>query len=43
MVIEAMTEMARDEANFSEDNYPDPVKQIVREIRRAWPRIMLNR
>ena len=36
MVIEAMTEMARDEANFSEDNYPDPVKQIAREIRRAW-------
>ena len=36
MVIEAMTEMARDDANFSEDNYLDPVKQIAREIRRAW-------
>ena len=36
MVIEAMTEMARDDANFSENNYPDPVKQIAREIRRVW-------
>ena len=36
MVIEEMREMASDEANFSEDNYPGPVKQIAREIRRAW-------
>ena len=36
MVIEEMTEMASDEANFSEDNYPGPVKQIAREMRRAW-------
>ena len=36
MVIAAMTEMARDDANFPEDNYLDPVKQIAREIRRAW-------
>ena len=36
MVIEEMREMASDEANFSEDNYPDPVKQIAREIRRTW-------
>ena len=32
MVIEEMTEMANDEANFSADNYPG---QISREIRRA--------
>ena len=37
MVIEEMREMASDEANFSEDNYPGPVKQIAREIRRAGP------
>ena len=36
MVIEEMREMASDEANFSADNYPGPVKQIAREIRRAW-------
>ena len=36
MVIEEMREMDSDEANFSEDNYPGPVKQIAREIRRAW-------
>ena len=36
LVIEAMTEMARNDANFSEDNYLDPVKQIAREKRRAW-------
>ena len=36
MVIEEMREMASDEANFSEDNYSCPVKQIAREIRRAW-------
>ena len=36
LVIEAMTEMARNDANLSEDNYQDPVKQIAREIRRAW-------
>ena len=32
MVIAAMKEMDRDDANFSENNYPDPVKQIAREI-----------
>ena len=37
MVIDEMREMASDEANFSEDNYPDPVKQIAREISRARP------
>ena len=36
MVIEEMREMASDEANFSADNYQGPVKQIAREIRRAW-------
>ena len=36
MVIEEMREMASDEANFSADNYPGPVKQIARELRRAW-------
>ena len=36
MVIEEMREMASDEANFSTDNYQGPVKQIAREIRRAW-------
>ena len=35
-VIEAMTEMARNEANISGDNYPDFVKQIARETMRAW-------
>ena len=34
--IEEMREMASDEDNFSADNYPGPVKQIAREIRRAW-------
>ena len=36
MVIEEMREMASDEANSSADNYQGPVKQIAREIRRAW-------
>ena len=36
MVIEEMREMASDEANFSADNYPGPVKRIARELRRAW-------
>ena len=31
-----MTEMARKDANFSEDNYPDFVKQIAGETMRAW-------
>ena len=31
-----MTEMARNYANFSGDNYPDFVKQIARETMRAW-------
>ena len=35
-VIEAMTEMARNDANISGDNYPDFVKQIARETMRAW-------
>ena len=35
-MIEAMTEMARNDANFSGDNYPDFVKQIARETMRAW-------
>ena len=35
-MIEAMTEMTRNDAKFSEDNYPDPVKQIAMAIRRAW-------
>ena len=36
MVIDEIREMASDEANFSADNYPGPVRQIAREIRRAW-------
>ena len=36
MVIEEMREMASDEATYSADNYQGPVKQIAREIRRAW-------
>ena len=36
LVIEAMTEMARNDAKFFKDNYPDSVKQIARVIRRAW-------
>ena len=35
-VIEAMTEMARNYANFSGDNYPDLIKQIAMETMRAW-------
>ena len=31
-----MTEMARNDANISGDNYPDFVKQIARETMRAW-------
>ena len=34
--IGTMREMSNDEANFSADNYPGPVKQIAMEIRRAW-------
>ena len=36
MVFEEMREMTNDEANFSTDNYPGPVKKIAGEIRRAW-------
>ena len=36
MVIEELREMANDEANFSVDSDPSPVKRIARELRRAW-------
>ena len=35
-VKEAMTEMTRNDANISGDNYPEFVKQIARETMRAW-------
>ena len=37
-----MREMANDEANFSADNDPGPVKRIARELRRAWARLSMQ-